>query len=115
MGQLVSDVSSVLDYNQSKKEARSQRAEILRQMAADNQAKNNLVKKTLASQRAKYGAAGMSGGGITEEAVLKRLKAEAEEPYNEKQRINATKLKNINVKKPNLLTQLLSRFDKLVG
>lgn len=65
MGQLVSDVSEILEYKQNKKEAKLQRQEILRQMAADEQTKNNLVKKALATQRAKYGAGGMSNQGLT--------------------------------------------------
>ena len=115
MGQIVSDVTSVLDYENAKKDAANQRSEILRQMAADNAAKTNLVQKTLATQRAKYGASGMSARGVTEGAVLKRLKAETEEPYNEKQRTNQEKLKNIKATKPNLLSQLLSRFDDLMS
>ena len=45
MGQLVSDVQSVLDYKKNKQEAKSQRQKILADMAADEQTKVNLVKK----------------------------------------------------------------------
>lgn len=115
MGQIVSDVTNVLDYKQAKKEAKNERSKILQQMAADAAEKTNLVKKTLAAQRAKYGAAGMSNNGVTEGAVLKRLRAEAEEPYNEKERTNLEKLKSVKVAKPNLLKTWLSRFDGLVA
>ncbi|MDR0726808.1 MAG: hypothetical protein LBF37_01970, partial [Rickettsiales bacterium] len=54
------------------------------QIAEDEKTKANLVKKALAAQRAKYGASGMSSKGMTEEAVLKRLKGETEQPYDEK-------------------------------
>ena len=71
MGQLVSDVTEILDYKDAKKQAKSQRQEILAQMASDDAEKTNLVKKVLATQRAKYGASGMSNNGVTEGAVLK--------------------------------------------
>ncbi len=115
MGQIVSDVTEILDYNKSKKEASSQRKKILADMARDEQTKTNLVKKALATQRAKYGASGMSGASMTAGAVLKRLKSETEEPYNEKRRTNIEKLKSIKTSKPNLVKNLLSRFDDFMG
>lgn len=117
MGQVVSDVTEVLDYKKAKQESKSQRKKILEQMAADEQAKTNLVKKTLAAQRAKYGASGMSGSGrgMTEAAVLQRLRSETEEPYDTKRRSNLEKLKQTHAKKPNLIKTLLSRFDEMVG
>lgn len=115
MGQVVSDITEILDYKDSKKQANTQRKEILAQMAADEAEKTNLVKKALATQRAKYGASGMHTSGITEGAVLKRLKSETAAPYTEKRRNNLTKLKNATAKKTNLLKSLLSRFDDLVG
>ena len=45
MGQLVSDITEVLDYKESKKDAQKQRQEILSQMSADKVEKNNLIKK----------------------------------------------------------------------
>lgn len=113
MSQVVSDVTEVLDYKKAKKEAKSQRQELLAQMARDEQSKTNLVKKALAAQRAKYGASGMSGTGMTEKAVLKRLKSETEEPYEEKRKNNLTKLKSLKVSKPNLLQSFLKRFDQI--
>ena len=117
MGQMVSDVTEVLDYKKAKQAAKTERQQILAQMAADEKSKTNLVKKTLATQRAKYGASGMSGAGrgMTEEAVLKRLREEAEEPYDEKKRTNMDKLKKIKVQKPNILKTILSRFDDLMA
>ena len=113
MGQLVSDVTEILDYKDAKKQAKSQRQEILAQMASDDAEKTNLVKKVLATQRAKYGASGMSASGVTEGAVLKRLRAETDAPYLEKRRKNLAKLKDTQVKKPNLLKSLLSRLEDL--
>jgi len=117
MAQLASDVTEILDYNKAKKEAKSERKKILAQMSADEAAKNNLVKKALATQRAKYGATGMSGAGrgMTEEAVLKRIREETEEPYTEKRKTNMEKLKKARAQKPNLLKTALSRFDSLFG
>ncbi len=115
MAQLVSDVTSVLDYKDSKKSAQSQRKEILAQMAADEQEQTNLIKKVLSAQRAKYGASGMSASGVTEGAVLRRLRSEASQPYDEKRKKNTDKLKSVRATKTNLLTKLLSRFDDIIG
>lgn len=114
MGQVLSDVKDILDYKDSKENAKSQRKEILSQMASQNSEKTDLVKKVLASQRAKYGASGMSSGGVTEGAVLKRLKEETEKPYNEKRKENLKKIKSIKTKKPNILESLLSKLDGLM-
>jgi len=115
MGQLVSDVTDVLNYNKGKKTAATERQKILEQMAADEKAKTNLVKKTLATQRAKYGAGGMTGKGMTEEAVLKRLREETEEPFDAKKKSNLNKLSKIKKPKNNLLKSLLLKFDKLLS
>lgn len=115
MGQIVSDVTDILDYQDAKKTAKSQRKEILAQMAADETEKTNLIKKTLATQRAKYGASGMSGRGMTEGAVLQRLKSETATPYEEKRHANMKKLKATTASKSNLVKSLLSRLDDLVG
>lgn len=115
MGQIVSDVTDILNYRNSKKEAESERKKILEDIANNEKAKVNLVNKTLAAQRAKYGASGMSGKSMTEGAVLKRLKSETEEPYEEKKKNNLEKLKKVKAKKNNILTSLLERFDDLLG
>lgn len=114
MGQIVSDVTDILEYNKDKKAAKNQRQEILQKMQADEVEKTNLVKKVLATQRAKYGASGVSGHGVTEGAVLRRLKSETEQPYDEKRRNNMEKLKGIRVTKPNILKKILARFDELM-
>ncbi len=115
MGQLVSDVTEILDYKDNKKQANTRRKEILAQMATDDNEGKNLIKKVLAAQRAKYGASGMSNSGMTEGAVLKRIKSETIVPYEKKRRDNLEKLKSARSKKPNLLKSLLARFDNLVG
>ncbi|MDR1361195.1 MAG: hypothetical protein LBJ18_02700 [Rickettsiales bacterium] len=115
MGQLVSDVTTVLNNKKANKEAESDRQKILAQIANDEKAKANLVKKALATQRAKYGADGMSDKGITEEAVLKRLRGETEEPFEEKKKANLEKFSKIKNTKTNLLKTFLSRFDDLLG
>ncbi len=115
MGQIVSDVTSVLDYKKNKSEAKNARQQILQQIATDEQNKTNLVKKALAAQRAKYGAGGMTNRGMTEEAVLRRIQDETSAPYDEKRRTNIEKMKNIKTKKTNLLKSILSRFDELMA
>ncbi len=114
MGQIVNDVTQILDYKKEKKEAKSARKEILEQMAENEKQKINLVKKNIAAQRAKYGAAGMSNKGMTEGAVLNRLKAETEEPFEKQRLASMEKLKKIKVNKPNLLKSIVSRFDQLL-
>lgn len=115
MGQLVSDVNEVLNYQKSKKSANNQRQTILQQIAKDEQTKTNLVKKALASQRAKYGASGVNATSTTAGAVLKRMRDETAQTYDDKKANNLEKLNNIKTNKPNLLKKLLSRFDDIVG
>ena len=115
MGQLVSDVTQVLNYQKSKDNTKSKRQEILQQIAKDEQAKTNLVKKALATQRAKYGASGANTSSTSAGAVLERLRAENSQSYQDKLDANLKKLKGTPAKKQNLLKTLLSRFDKIVG
>ena len=82
MGQILSDVTDVLNYNDSKNETNSKRKQILKEMSADEAKKTNLVKKALAAQRAKYGAGGVNGANMTTGAVMKRIGAEQAEPYD---------------------------------
>ena len=115
MGQLVSDVTKVLEYKDAKQKASNERQKILAQMAQDEETKTNLIKKVLSSQRAKYGADGNTGNSLSEKAVLKRLREESEQPYTEKQQSNLEKLKKAKAKKPNLLKSWLSNIDKITG
>lgn len=115
MSQIVSDVTDILDYKKEKQQAASSRKKILQQMAEDQKTKTNLIKKALATQRAKYGADGMTGRGMTEEAVLKRLRDDTAQPYEEKRLANLEKIKSIRVSRPNILKSLLARFDDIVG
>lgn len=115
MGQLVSDVTKILDYKESKKNAETSRQKILSEMANDEATKINLIKKALAQQRAKYGASGNSGSGFSESAVLKRLREEVAEPYENKRKENIEKMNNIKVTKPNLIKSWLSNIDKIAG
>ena len=114
MGQVVSDVKDILNYQDSKQKNAATRKEIIRQMAADEETKQNLVNKVLATQRAKYGASGMKNRGQTEDAVLQRIKDETEKPYNDKKQSNLNKLKNARAKKKNLLLAALEHAEKLV-
>ena len=115
MGQLVSDVTKVLDYKDSKKSAENERQKILAQMAKDEATKTNLIKKILSQQRAQFGANGNSGNSFSEKAVLKRLRSETGEPYDEKYKTNLEKINSIKTKKPNLVKNWLSNIEKIVG
>ena len=101
--------------NDSKKQAENERQKILADMASDAREKTNLVKKTLATQRAKYGASGASGRSMSTGAVLARLKSETAKPYDEKRKSNTEKLKQIRATRPNLLQMVLDKFDDLSG
>jgi hypothetical protein len=116
MGQIISDVTDVLDYKENKKQAKEAKKQIMQDIIANDTEKQNLVKKVLASQRAKYGASGMSSNGLTEEKVLARLKQETEKPYETKKEANLRKLKNTKTqKKKDLLTTIIGRLEKLMG
>ena len=116
MGQILSDVTSVLDYKNSNKEADTKRKQILAEMSEDEATKTNLVKKALSAQRAKYGAGGVSGTNMTTGAVLKRIQDETAEPYDKKRRENLRKLNSVKSgDNTNLLKRLLKHFDDLVG
>ena len=115
MGQIVSDVRDILNYSDSKKIANTTKNKILSDIASDETEKQNLVKKVLSAQRAKYGADGRMVNGTTEAAVLNRLKTEIEKPYQEKEKVNLNKLRNTKAKKKNILVYVLEHLDKLVG
>ena len=115
MGQLVSDVTKVLDYKDSKKNAENQRQKILSQIADNENTKTNLIKKVLSEQRAKYGATGNSGASLSENAVLKRLRDETARPYDEKKQASIEQMKKIKVKKPNLIKTWLAKIEKIPG
>ena len=115
MGQLVSDVNDILNYQKSKKSADNTRQDILQQIAKNEQTKTNLVKKALATQRAKYGASGVNATSTTAGAVLKRLRDETAQPYTEKTIENLKKLNAVKTNKPNLLKKLLSQLNNIVG
>lgn len=116
MGQILSDVTEILDSQDAKKQANTKRKQILQEMSENETKKTNLVKKALATQRAKYGAGGMQSANMTTGAVLDRIKSETSEPYDQKQRESMNKLKSAkNTKTPNLLKMFLKHFDDLVG
>ena len=115
MGQLVSDVTKVLEYNNAKKINANERQKILSQIAADETEKTNLIKKALATQRAKFGGNGTAGTSFSENAVLKRLREETAQPYDEKEQDNLEKIKKIKTKKPNIIKNWLSKIDKIAG
>lgn len=115
MGQLVSDVTKVLDYKESKKNAENERQKILANMANDEKTKINLIKKILSEQKAKYGASGNTGNSLSEKAVLERLRSETATPYDEKHKNNLDKINSIKVSKPNILKSWLAKIDKITG
>ncbi len=114
MGQVVSDVTDVLNYKENKNKDEKNKKQILADIESDEAEKQNIVKKVLGAQRAKYGAYGRSVNGLTEKNVLDRLQQETEMPYEDKKKSNMNKLNNIKTKKKNMLISILSHLDKLV-
>ena len=114
MRQILSDVKDILNYKDIKQEAKTSKNKILEQISKYDAEKENLIKKLLASKRAKYGASGMSPKGLTEKAVLERIKDETEKPYETKRQTNLNKLKNKKTKKKNLLVSVLEHMDDLI-
>jgi len=109
MSQLVNDVEQVLNNKKAAKEAESERQKILAEMERISSEKNNLVKKTLAAQRAKFGAGG-GGGGLSTDAVMARLEKESAEPFDEKIQSAKNALGKIKVPKSNLVKTWLNRL-----
>ena len=111
MAQYASDIESVLKYKDAKKEAQNERQKILAEMKKTAAEKNNVIKKALAAQRAKFGAgAGGGNGGMSADAVLERLRAEASESFDEKLRDADEKLRKIkSPSKANLVRGILGR------
>jgi hypothetical protein len=116
MGQIANEIESTLNNKKARKETRKERGQILDRIAADEAAKTNLVKKALAKQRAAFGAAGMSGKGMTEEAVLKRLREETEQPFDEKKAANLNRIsKQRKPRRTNLVRLFNSQISQLFG
>ena len=115
MGQITSDVTEIINHRNERREARNERQKILARMAADAEAKNNLVRKNLAAQRARFGAGGMSGTGMTEGAVLDRIRNETTEKFRDRKQTNLDRLNRIRVNRPNLLRMVTRRFDSGLG
>ena len=114
MGQLVNEIENAMHDSKAKKEVKKERQKIMDQIAADEAAKANLVKKVLAKQRAAYGAGGMTGKGMTEEAVLKRLREETEQPFDEKKASNKDKMSKLKTpKKTNLVKLVTSQLKEI--
>lgn len=114
MGQIISDITDILNYKENKNIDEKNKNKILSDIAADEAEKQNIVKKVLGAQRAKNGALGMSNDGLTEKNVLNRLQQETEAPYEDKKKANIAKLNNIRTKKKNMLTSILEHLDKLI-
>jgi hypothetical protein len=113
MGQIANDIETILNNKQARKEAKSERQKLLAEMQRVSAEKTDMLKKALAAQRARFGAGG-TGGGMSADAVLKRLESETGEPYEDKLRDAREKMKKIKTPKTNLLKTLLNRFDALL-
>jgi hypothetical protein len=114
MGQIASDIETILNDKQARKDAKSERQKLLADMRRVNAEKTNVLKKALAAQRARFGAGGASGGGMSADAVLRRLESETAEPYEEKLRDAREKISRIKTPKTNLLKTMLGRFEQLL-
>ncbi|MDR1826101.1 MAG: hypothetical protein LBQ49_00230, partial [Rickettsiales bacterium] len=96
-------------------EAKSKRQKILADMKKTNGEKINVIKKALAAQRAKFGAAGANADGMSKDAVLERIRAEAAEPFEEKLKDAKEKLRGIKTaSRFNLIRGILGRAGKMI-
>ncbi|MDR1071440.1 MAG: hypothetical protein LBL21_02255, partial [Rickettsiales bacterium] len=95
MGQIASDIETILNDKQARKDAKSERQKLLAEMQRIGAEKTNVLKKALAAQRARFGAGGASGAGMSADAVLKRLESETAGPYEEKLRDAREKISRI--------------------
>ncbi|MBP5485390.1 MAG: hypothetical protein J6Y07_01645 [Alphaproteobacteria bacterium] len=114
MGQIVSDVTDILNYKENKNAAEKNKKKILSDIESDEIEKQNIVNKVLGAQRAKFGASGMSNDGATEKNVLDRLQKEIETSYENKKQANMMKIGDIKTKKKNILTSILEHLNKLI-
>ena len=114
MGQIISDVTDILNYKENKNANERNKKKILDDIASNEAEKENIVKKVLGAQRARYGASGMSVDGVSEKNVLNRLEQETASPYENKKNESIAKLKSIKTKKKNMLVSILEHLDKLV-
>ena len=113
MGQIINDVEAVLKYKDAKKDAKNERQKILAEMKRIEGEKSSLIKKALATQRAKFGGGG-AGGYEAGGAVLKRLESETAQQFDDRLRSAAEKMRKIKAPKMNLLKTFISRFGTLV-
>ncbi|MDR0319132.1 MAG: hypothetical protein LBH81_00110 [Rickettsiales bacterium] len=119
MSQYQNEINEILGVNDKKEKdkIKSERAKVNAQLAEDKAQRANLVKKALAAQRAKFGAAGSSGDSASDAAVLKRLSEEAAEGMDEKiakgeGRLSSLKYKDRRAK--NLLKILMKHLGTAV-
>lgn len=110
VSEIITDIETVKNYKNAKKEAESERQKIIADMQKTNAEKVNMIKKTLAAQRAKFGAGG-AGDGMSKDAVLERMKDETAESFNE--RLRAAQVKFDSIKKPSIFS-LLKRGGKKI-
>ncbi|MDR1026909.1 MAG: hypothetical protein LBL46_00650 [Rickettsiales bacterium] len=108
MGQMVSDIEQVLNNKQARAEAKNARQKVVEEIRRTELEKTSLIKKALASQRAKFGAAG-GGQSVSQDAVLARLRGEEAAPFDEQIRAAREKISTIKAPKINLLTTWMKR------
>ena len=109
MAQMVSDIETVINHRDARREAREERQGLLDEIQRTSADKENLVRKTLAAQRARFGAGG-GGGGMSKDAVLKRMQTETAQPFENKLRTANERLHNVRSPRAlNLIRTALNR------
>lgn len=83
-----------LEQQQAKAAAQSQAAQIQQAEAIDQQDRQERLRRAMATQRARFGAQGIGGGGSSE-AALAGLAAEAEREGAQDQKVSALKLQRV--------------------
>lgn len=122
---IVSAISSLYGMATSAQEASAQEArqqaqynQRLAQIRARREAREkeqrNLLKRNLASQRARFGAAGVGGSGGSAQAVMSGLVKSVEEDLAEKRRLEGLQVQGLALDRADQRTRnLLARSDSL--
>jgi hypothetical protein len=84
-----------LERQQSQAEAQSQAAQIEQAKAIDQQDRQERLRRSLATQRARFGAQGIAGGGSSE-AALVGLAAEADREAEQDDKVSALKMQRVD-------------------
>ena len=112
---VINTAQGIISERQERRDQRSERRAIQEKMARDYTRKTNLIRAAQARQRAKFGAGGMAGDGMTEMAVKNRIGDEIADQFTERNLANQARIDQINRGLANNRTNLVRRALTLGG